>query len=76
MQTILLSSALLLLLVHQATPGWETFAKLLFDRIKVVFKEGKLCLDFDWSGIKRVQLEAAARAEKLAETKRKNEEER
>lgn len=54
----------------------KEFAKLLFDRVKVVFKDGSLQLDFDWSGIKRIQLEAAARAEKLAETKRKNEEDR
>jgi len=56
--------------------GTVEFAQLVLQRLNIVMKNGSLQADFDWSGIRRIQLEAAAKAEKLAEQKRKAEEEK
>jgi len=54
----------------------KEYATAILDRISIVMREGQLRLDFDWTGIRRIQIEAAIRAEKLAEQKRKAEEDR
>ena len=54
----------------------KEYANIILERVSVVFREGQLILDFDWTGIRRIQIEAALRAEKLAERKRKEEEDR
>lgn len=59
--------------VKRASPE---FARIVIDRLKLVFKDGKLQLELDWTGIRRIQIEAAARAEKVAERKRQEEENR
>jgi hypothetical protein len=56
--------------------GTKEYANVVMERLSVVFKEGQLNLDFDWNGIRRIQIEAALRAEKLAERKKKDEEDR
>lgn len=52
----------------------KEFGTIVFDRVKIVFAGGELKLDFDWTGIRRIQIEAADRAEKLAGTEKAKEE--
>lgn len=54
----------------------KDYANHVLERANVAFRDGQLRLDFDWTGIRRIQIEAAIRAEKLAERKKRDEEER
>jgi hypothetical protein len=54
----------------------KEYAAIIIERLSVVFRDGQLKIEFDWTGIRRIQQEAILRAEKLAERKKKDEEDR